>query len=533
MLKVLILGGGGDTGRRLSERLSSDDVVVSITSRSPEKVGWAAESGVSTIHWDPSEADFAESVHHSPDVVVNLIGAWLVGAEAALVDATRAVLEALEPGTRYIHCSAISVWGSRPGESVDEDDPVFADQRVAQLHLEAESIVDEHVQRGVDAVVLRLPHIYGPGRERTINLMRDGRFVILGDGQNRMHHLHVEDFVEVLRNVALRDRLPSRLYAVVDDDDSTYGAYCDLVTALTGTIPLPLMSLSDALRGELANILGPHFKAREVVAEFWRFMTSDLRVRNDRMKSELGIRLRYPTFREGLPGVIDAELAHTEKSEMTLEENFRSWSTEILARDEVRALELEHERMERVAEDARIHVIPFESDHIRWGRLAFLSSKRMLNLNCVVFPRVGVAAPVLGIEIVATPEGATSFAALDLWGSDSDFGELLAAAKDSSLSDHLLPIEGRLTSLLSPDAVAVGGAAPIEVVLRVSHELLHRYLERVAASAERPGETGAREQRDVCRRLLERPGAVDLMAAMFGREWATNFLSEVYYPEPG
>jgi nucleoside-diphosphate-sugar epimerase len=532
MKQVWLLGGGGDTGRRLVQRLPAD-CAITITSRAPDKLGDGFD-GVRVVEWRPADASFASVIDGSPapDVVVNLIGAWLVNARTALVEATRDIVDALAPGTRYIHCSAVSVWGSRPGEVVDEMSPIFADQRVAGLHFEAEVEVEKARKRGIDSVVLRLPHIYGPGRERTVTMMRHGRFVILGDGRNRMHHLHVDDFVDVLANVALREHIPSPLYAIVDDDDGTYGDYCDFVTAATGAVPLPFMSLTDALNGHLENILGPHFKQREVVAEFWRFMTSDLRVDNGLMKRELGVDLRYPTFREGLPGVIDADLDFTNQRDAVMKTTYEEWTSGVAADGRLQMTDEPADYLQATADGASMNVEAFSSDAVRWGRVALLESSRMQNLNVVIFPKPDVEAPILGIEIAFSPDGELSFAAFDCWGTTPDpFAEALDAAGDA-LGDARLPVEGRLAGFLSQHAVVAREKGREADVLRAASGLLKSYIDAVHAADSRAAEEGQAEQNKRCELLINRPGGRDHLAALFGKEWSDTFLEKVYYPRP-
>lgn len=164
---IVVLGGTGDTGRRFARRVVSSTTEIILTTRSPEDVDWDPPDGTRIAQWDPTETDFGDflaTLERPVDVVINLIGAWLVGARHALVEITTDVVSALGSGARYVHCSAVSVWGSRPGEVVDETCPPFAEQRVARLHLEAEAVINEAIEGGLDGVILRLPHIYGPGR---------------------------------------------------------------------------------------------------------------------------------------------------------------------------------------------------------------------------------------------------------------------------------------------------------------------------------------------------------------------------------
>lgn len=544
---IVVLGGTGDTGRRLASTLADPGHRIVLTTRDASDVGWTPQDpNVAFEEWVPADESFLALLtrvrarfDRTPDVVINLIGAWLVGARQALVDITRDVVGNLPSTARYVHCSAVSVWGSRPGETVDESSPTFAEQRVARLHLEAEEAIDEAREAGLETVILRLPHIYGPGRERTVGLMRNGKFVILGDGRNAMHHLHVDDFVSVLRNVATRPTIPSPIYAVVDDDHGRYGDYCDFVTAATGALPLPFMSLSAALEGDLVAVLGPHFGSREVVEEFWRFMTSHLRIDNSKMKNELGIELRYPTYREGLPGVLDADssIQIPYREGNVIENEWRVWAKVLDERPELTREEEPNELLHAVATDgtdASMDVSAWSSAQLRWGRIALLQSSRMDNVNVIFFPRTDIDAPILGLELAFNADG-HSFSAFDLVGtSDPGWTALLDGASNTpGLNGKTIPVEGRLAGLLTPAAVVLRGAeVDAGAVLEAARTVLIAYLEKLSDAPGRPAIEGEAGQKAYCEKLLRRPGGADLLASLFGGEWSERFLREVYYPTP-
>ena len=56
----------------------------------------------------------------------------------------------------------------------------------------------------------------------------------------------------------------------------------------------------------MAEMLGPHFRAEPVLQELFTYMTSHASISNEKMKVELGVKLRYPSFRTGLRQVLNA-----------------------------------------------------------------------------------------------------------------------------------------------------------------------------------------------------------------------------------
>lgn len=306
-MRVLLIGGSGDTGQRLAARLAQRGCEVIVTSRTPAAAADLASGEVARwVCADPvlDAAGFASAVANlGPlDVAFNLLGAYIRGdPRAVIVDGTQATIAALaspEEPLRYVLCSATSVYGHRPGERLDEDAPLAGDMAIGRIHAESEAIAMRAA--GIDPIILRLPHIYGPGRERTFELMCRGEFFVFGDGRNPMHHLHVDDCVSVLGRAADAD-VPAGIYNVVDDEAQPYGAWCDFITDWCGVARLPRMSFEQALEGgHAARWLGPHMAHPVALRELFAYMTSHAVLDNARMKRHFGMRLRYPSWQDGL-----------------------------------------------------------------------------------------------------------------------------------------------------------------------------------------------------------------------------------------
>lgn len=135
-------------------------------------------------------------------------------------------------------------------------------------------------------VILRLAPVYGPGRGLRERL-RKGEFRLLDGGQHATSRIHVDDVARVV--FAAEDRAPrGSRYLVADDEPTTQGQYTQWLCQRMG-IPLPPSR-------ELFEPGAPRVAHR------------NRRVRNTRLKQDLGIELRYPSFREG-EAAIEAEMA--------------------------------------------------------------------------------------------------------------------------------------------------------------------------------------------------------------------------------
>lgn len=306
-MRALMIGGSGDTGRRLAKRLARQGCGVVVTSRTPDAVPIDRfPPGTGMVAADPvldPEGFRAKVTAAGPfDVVYNLLAAFIRGdPRAVIVEGTRATVAAVRSPLhppRYVLCSATTVYGNRPGERLDEDAPLSDHMAIGRLQAESESIAAGSA--GITPVILRLPHIYGPGRDRPFELMCRGHFFVFGDGANPMHHLHVEDFVEVLARAA-DDDVPAGIYNIVDDEAEPYGAWCDFITDWCGVARLPRLTYEQALvGGYAARWLGPHMANADALRELFAYMTSHVVLDNGRMKRYFQTRFRYRSWRDGL-----------------------------------------------------------------------------------------------------------------------------------------------------------------------------------------------------------------------------------------
>ena len=101
------------------------------------------------------------------------------------------------------------------------------------------------------------------------------------------NRIHADDLARILA-LALFRQQPGRVYNAVDDSDLKMGAYFDLV-ADAHALPRP----PRLPRAELAQQVSPMLLS---------FMSESRRIGNARMKAELGVRLKYPTVTQAMPG---------------------------------------------------------------------------------------------------------------------------------------------------------------------------------------------------------------------------------------
>lgn len=341
--RILILGVSSDAGRLLVQRLlreANPPWIVACSRQSPiETLNFLGVDGAASLAGDvvalqanPSEeheeAAFAQALAGTPnggkrfDAVVNLIGAWFArpgrdDPRQILLSSATVTARSVEPRgpeflpPRFVLTSSTSIYGHRPGEVLSEASPLRPDYttKFAGWQVEVEDTMKSlHEQKVIDLVVLRCPHIYGTPKEKTIERYRDGTMVVMGDGQNIMQHLHYHDYISALSlasGVLSSGRPPAGDYNVVDDTTETYAAYCKFMTDWCHHPVCRSMSKEEILKtGVLKDLLGPAFGMEATVQEVITPMCYSAQFDNSKVKEELGLCLKYPTFRHGLAALM-------------------------------------------------------------------------------------------------------------------------------------------------------------------------------------------------------------------------------------
>jgi nucleoside-diphosphate-sugar epimerase len=128
----------------------------------------------------------------------------------------------------------------------------------------------------------RLAGIYGPGRSPLDEVRAGTARRIVKQGQV-FSRIHVDDIAAVLEASVLRPN-DGAVYNVCDDEAAAPEEVIAFACALLGVPAPPAIPFEQARLSPMAQT-------------FW---ADNKRVRNRRIKEELGVVLRYPTYREGL-----------------------------------------------------------------------------------------------------------------------------------------------------------------------------------------------------------------------------------------
>jgi nucleoside-diphosphate-sugar epimerase len=211
------------------------------------------------------------------------------GADPVLAPMHDAIAAAPRLAT-IVYLSTIAVYGNHDGGWIDETTPLTPALTRASDRIDAERAwLALGAARGVAVAIIRIAGIYGPGANalETLKAGRARRIVKPGQVFNR---IHVADLAQIVDKAIARRA--DGVFNAADDEPTAPGDPIVFAAGLLGVAPPPEIAFEEA---------------KKTMSPFAiSFYGESKRVRNDRIKSALGVSLRYPTYREGLRALVEA-----------------------------------------------------------------------------------------------------------------------------------------------------------------------------------------------------------------------------------
>jgi nucleoside-diphosphate-sugar epimerase len=190
-----------------------------------------------------------------------------------------------------IYLSTIGVYGDRGGAWVDETTPPQPGAARSRERLAAEQAwLDFGARHSIAVAILRLAGNYGPGQNALVQIASGKARRIVKPGQV-FNRIHVGDIAQAIDAGFARGA--SGIFNVADNEPTPPADPITFAAQLMGVAPPPEIPFEQA-----APSMSP------MALSFW---DECRRVKNDKLKRELGVSLRYPTYREGLRALFEAQ----------------------------------------------------------------------------------------------------------------------------------------------------------------------------------------------------------------------------------
>jgi nucleoside-diphosphate-sugar epimerase len=277
----LLCFGFGFCARTLAERLSKSTWSITGTSRTAAGYAGIAARGFAAARFD-GLAPIDASIIAGHDHILLSIPPDENGDPVLRLHLDHIL--ASGPSFRWIgYLSSTSVYGDRGGGWVDESAPLVpsSERAARRVHVEQQWLGLSRTH-GLPVHIFRLAGIYGPGRNQLLSIRAGTARAIVKPGQV-FSRIHVEDIAGVLEASMAMPR-PGRIYNLCDNEPAPPENVMAYAAELMSAPPPPQVDIAMAGLSPMAL----------------SFYEDSKRVCNRRIREELGYRLLYPTYREGL-----------------------------------------------------------------------------------------------------------------------------------------------------------------------------------------------------------------------------------------
>lgn len=235
---TVLLAGCGDLGTEAGLRFAAAGHRVMGWRRQPEKLpveieGVAADLGSANL--PPIPGDTSAVV-----VALAADSPTKDAYRAAYVDGLAHVLDAIERDgatpRRVLFVSSTAVYGDAGGGWVDESTTADPGGFSGRIMREAEDLLHNRLRgTGTNGIVLRLGGIYGPGRTRLIDQVRNGSAVI-PDEPRYTNRIHRDDAAAAIVHLTTMEPMPAPVYVGVDNHPAELG---EVLRFLASELDLP------------------------------------------------------------------------------------------------------------------------------------------------------------------------------------------------------------------------------------------------------------------------------------------------------
>jgi nucleoside-diphosphate-sugar epimerase len=296
----LLIVGCGDIGARLAKILPTTFKITGLR-RNPPNLSPTTPEEASRVHYekcdatDPAQTDSILNNNRFDTIVMTMTPSERsdAGYERAYVQTCKNIVANLNTHAHkpnlLIFVSSTGVYGQNDGSWVNEDSPTQPDTFSGKRLLEAEQII---LDSDVNHVIVRFSGIYGPGRNRLIDAIKQGR---ASDSLHYTNRIHVDDCAGALAHLIVRHKNGATLDDIYIATDSAPSSMREVIAWL-----------SLQMSHQLSQNIQINTKAPNSTAQVSPQEGSNKRCSNVRLLDS-GYSLRYPSYKEGYRKLLDTQ----------------------------------------------------------------------------------------------------------------------------------------------------------------------------------------------------------------------------------
>jgi uncharacterized protein len=289
---VLITGGTGLVGLRLTEMLTEKGYQVSHLSRGSGK------GKIKTYTWDLSKGIMDEEAIKNTDYIVNLAGAgvfdekWNKSFKNEIIKSRIEAVEILAARLKntsnqvkaFVCASAIGIYGDDRGESVLTEDQPAGKDFLSEVCTKWESAADKIQALGIRTVKLRIgivPSSKGGALSKMAGPVAKGAGALLGSGKQFVSWIHIDDLCAMFIKAIEDENMKGAYNAVAPNPVTNAALTLDIAKQLGKSIHLPNVpgfALKLLLGSEKAMVVLGSLRvtADKIIRQGFQFKYSDL-----------------------------------------------------------------------------------------------------------------------------------------------------------------------------------------------------------------------------------------------------------------
>lgn len=299
-MKILQIGGTGFLGSHIVQKLIERNYDLTIITRNPEREMPFDKSKVKFIKGDILQIDKLEITEKYDVLVYTAMVPFKPGRISnkkfkELEAITKTYFENTIELAKKLSCTLILTSGASfetKGEQIaDESWPIARKGMAALGKCYDEMILKIKSENSIPLIEMLPGQIYGNGGmfDKMINMAKNGKIVILGDGKNYLPRVHVDDCAEAY--ILAIEKMPiGKRFIVCDNNPATikeFMMYLGKIFGVKKIIKIPKLFL------------------RLVIGKYvYKTLTMNSKATNSLIKKELGWNPKYPSYKEGLKTLI-------------------------------------------------------------------------------------------------------------------------------------------------------------------------------------------------------------------------------------
>lgn len=182
--------------------------------------------------------------------------------------------------------SSTSVYGNHDGGWVNEKTKTEPTDILGKNRLIAER---QWLSTNLPVVILRLAAIYGPGRS-VIDRINNGNAINIFKKGHYFSRIHVKDIALIIKYM-MNDPKTHEIYNLADDLPCSQHELIEFACNIMKLEPIPMINFEEA----------------ELSKQMKNYYLSNKRIDNNKLKTDYGIKLKFPSYKDGITDLLNEE----------------------------------------------------------------------------------------------------------------------------------------------------------------------------------------------------------------------------------